>query len=478
MRRFPTDVRPATHASILWKALEGPLSDQSSNWLLNAGSRQITGEELLAASIEGPSVPPGLDSRVRLRVLLMAPNSLELVTVILAALRRGHVPFVLDPSTSAVQAQGLQSQCGIDLVWTPDEVRTLHPDSAARPALHPTTELARFTTGSTRTPACIEYAGTAVLNAGRGWAGAVGLTQRDSIACFAGLHNGLAFNAAFVPALITGARLHLSGSPLPTARHVLDTMRRSEASVLVAPPAVYDVLAGLHDLGGVARPRLAFSSAAPLSPRTASTMWERHGIWVSDYYGLAETGPITCGSRPGDLGQGPLMPHTAARVDDGQLIVRSTSMGTSYLNHPGKLESRITEDGWYRTGDVGKLVEHGLVLGERLGKGINIAGRKISGDAVRDVIMTHAAVRDAHVLSPPNSSRPELVSLVALDPAHQLTASGPPIVNASLRQHCLTHLARHEVPSRFLVVDSVPRNSVGKVRQSDVDALTRNTDHP
>jgi acyl-coenzyme A synthetase/AMP-(fatty) acid ligase len=295
----------------------------------------------------------------------------------------------------------------------------------------------------------------------------------DTVACFAGLHNGLAFNASLLPALLTGACLHLSGTPFPTARHVARVVAGSGATVLVAPPAVYETLAASPRDLGARPPRLAFSSAARLSAGTRRLLQQRDGLAVSDYYGLAETGPVTAGSPPAADGQGPFLPHASGRIEQGELLVRTTSMGTRYLNHPGLFESRLTADGYYRTRDEARLDATGLHLGQRLGKGINIGGRKISPDAVRHVLMRHPAVGDAHVLGHQVGAEPRLVTLVVLSDAGAASGSpggtGPAAdLPARLRAHCAGALAPHEVPSRFHVVDGIPRSGVGKPREHEI----------
>jgi len=461
--RAPFGARPGE----LRKALDDALRTHSERVAVGDLTGSLTYAELDVAASAAAGTVTGR------RIAIRARNSPAYVVALLGVLRAGAVPFLVDPAWSDREFGLVATACGIDAVLHDSEeglVPAVLPVSEA-PELLPDTEICRFSSGSTRTPGCIEFRGTAVLAAARGWTAASGLTAGDRILSFAGLYNGLAFNTSLIPGLLTGASLWLPRG-LPSAGNVARHVEALRPHVLVGFPALYDGLARREvGTGALAEVRVALSSAAKLSESTTRTVSERYGLKIADYYGIAETGPLTFNAEPDPgTGQGRPLPGVDIRLDGTELLVRSGSAGSRYLNYPGEFERRVTGDGYYRTGDEGQLRDGRLTLLGRAGKGINIGGRKVSPDEVAEVLLTHPAVSDCHVLAgrKPNSD-PVLVAVV-------VAANGTGAVE--LRQHCLARLASHKVPEKVLFVGELPRTGAGKPRTAELtvlveEALTR-----
>lgn len=243
-----------------------------------------------------------------------------------------------------------------------------------------------------------------------------------------------------------------------------------EPTVLVAFPAAYDHLAASQlDWMAQSRLRLALSSAARLSLQTSVTLAQR-SIRVADYYGIAETGPLTFNSDPTPGGgQGYPLPGVSLRTEGvkdgiGTLLAKSRSAGTRYLNYPGELEGRFSSDGYYRTTDRGALLPSGeLQLAGRLGNSFNLGGRKFSSEEVENLLTSHPAVAagTAAVVSP-DGGRPFLGAVVVrkyeVDPVE-------------LRRHYLARAASFKVPERIIFVDVLPTNGAGKVQGSKIEQL-------
>ncbi|HST48466.1 class I adenylate-forming enzyme family protein [Jatrophihabitans sp.] len=493
---------PEPAAGLLARELTAALGAPAASFTLSGGNaEQLDAARLLELAGEfgdwlarQPVTGP--------RVLLRARNSPGYVVALIGTLLAGGVPMLLDSSASDPELGELVRACGVDLVLDDrsagpidgarppladngDGRYRMHPvgtassghrativeHRTARPALAPGTELCRFTSGSTRTAACIEFSGAAVLAAARSWSTASELTARDLVLCFAGLYNGLAFNTSLIPSMLAGAGLTVPMG-LPSGGYVRRQLAAVQPTVLVAFPAIYDALVeSATPLDGVGRLRLSLSSAARLSPAVATTLADRDGVRVSDYYGLAETGPVTLDLRPvPGGGQGRPLPHAELVLDtepghERELLVRTPSMGTRYLNYPGGFEERLTTDGFYRSGDEGELRDGRLYLHGRAGKGLNINGRKISPDEVRQVLLSHPAVRDCHVLAVQDEAgQPVLAAL--------LVPYGD-VAPTELRRHCLDRLASYKVPGRILFASSIPRSGSGKPQLQRIEDYLR-----
>lgn len=423
----------------------------------------------------------------RPRIALSVHNTADYPIALLAVLSGGAVPFLFDPQWEETEIAAAVRSCGIDLLVHDRPLPTgvagparplagaLQASAAVgpreRPDLLPSTALCRYTTGSTGFPNCVEFSGAAVIGAATGWITGTGLGADDGILCFAGLANGLAFNTSLVPGLLAGSVLHLAGG-LPTAGHVLRYVREKAPSRLTGFPALYASLlrrtAAAPELAGI---RVAISSGAPLPPDDARALAERYGLSVANYYGIAETGPLTFDPRPDPArGLGAPLPGVEFRIppraragEPAEILVRSPSMGSRYLNAPGVLERRLDEDGFYLTGDEGHLESGLLHLSGRSGKLINIGGRKVDPTEVANVLRTVPGVIDALVLEIARSDGDKALGALVAAPGG-LDAD-------SVRAHCRNLLAPYKVPERLAVVDRIPSSSIGKARLAAARAL-------
>src|SRR5690606_6665258 len=162
-------------------------------------------------------------------------------------------PFLVDPALGAEEITGIVTRCGIDaFVHDRDlpgnvlcgpvthlgglRLSRVQDTGRGRPELLASTEVCRFTSGSTGFPNCIEVCGTAVHNAARAWLSATSLEQGERVLCFAGLFNGLAFNTSLLPSLLAGATLWVP-SGIPSSGHVMRFLRQVEPTRLTGFPA-------------------------------------------------------------------------------------------------------------------------------------------------------------------------------------------------------------------------------------------------
>lgn len=408
------------------------------------------------------------------RVAIYAGNSPTYLIVYIGLIKAGAVPFLMDPALGATEIAKLIGACGIDVFAHDRELPGAPPIEARdefdglllsrvtstgnRPELLAATEVCRFSSGSTGTPNCIEFSGTAVHNAALAWRSASGMEADERLLCFAGLFNGLAFNTSLLPAFLAGASLWLP-SGLPTSGHVMRFLHEVRPTWLTGFPALYESLVRrdvrVPELGEL---RVALSSAAPLKAETAAALREKQDLAVCDYYGIAETGPLTFNPAP-EPGQGKGFPLPGVEfvVHDGVIRVRSTSMGSRYLNTPGGFEQRLDEAGFYVTGDEGHLDDGRLFLRGRTAKVANIGGRKIDTEEVRAALLASGVSEAAVFAAEKHNGDPMLVAVVSGNATEH-----------ELRTSCLERLAVYKVPERIMIVDRVPVTSLGKPR---IDAV-------
>ena len=213
-------------------------------------------------------------------------------------------------------------------------------------------------------------------------------------------------------------------------------------------------------------------------------MAARTGVAGSRSYGLTEHSTVSVGWRDMPLAQraqtdGRLQPGTRVRVVDeferdvptgaeGEILTTGPELFVGYTD--ASLDTQaFTRDGWFRTGDIGRLdASNCLTLTDRKKDIVIRGGENISSREVERVLALHPAVRDAAVVAEPDPRYGERVcAFVVLDPGALLDLA------AVQRHFAAAGIARQKTPERLLVVDELPRTASGKVRKPDLRALLR-----
>jgi oxalate---CoA ligase len=130
-----------------------------------------------------------------------------------------------------------------------------------------------------------------------------------------------------------------------------------------------------------------------------------------------------------------------------------------YDNNPSANEKAFT-NGWFRTGDLGRLDSEGyLFLTGRLKEQINRGGEKISPLEVDVVLLDHPAVAEACAFGIPHDKLGEEVGVVVV------LRPGGTLTETELREFAATRLAAFKVPRRVIIMDTIPKAATGKVQR-------------
>ncbi len=116
------------------------------------------------------------------------------------------------------------------------------------------------------------------------------------------------------------------------------------------------------------RMRFFISGSAPLDPHIGK-WFDTIGIPVLEGYGLTETAAASCVNRPNSYRIGTVgrpVPGTAVAIpDDGEVLIKGPGVMTGYHNRPDATAESLTDDGWFRTGDIGNLEDGYLTITDR-----------------------------------------------------------------------------------------------------------------
>jgi acyl-CoA synthetase (AMP-forming)/AMP-acid ligase II len=142
--------------------------------------------------------------------------------------------------------------------------------------------------------------------------------------------------------------------------------------------------------------------------------------------------------------------------DDGELQVRTPALSAGYADGVD-LADRMTDDGWFRTGDFGRVDEDGFVwIDGRVSDMINRGGLKVFPEEVAEVLRLSPSVLDVAVTAGPDERLGEV-------PVAYVVAAGGRLDVDELTSLCRAHLAPYKVPVAFELVDVIPRNEAGKI---------------
>jgi len=265
-----------------------------------------------------------------------------------------------------------------------------------------------------------------------------------------------------------GAAVVICRQPFPES--FLSLAGRRHGTVFYASPFHYYVLAASPAVPATAlsKARLAVSTAMKLNVETAGLFAAKFGFELAEAYGIIEVGLPCIGagvSRRGCLG--PVLPGYEVCIRDpdqdgiGLIHLRGKGFFDAYVS-PWVLRRDALRDGWFNTGDMGRLDEDNNLF--ILGRGktvINFAGMKVFPDEVEAVLVGHPAVRECLVYG---ETHPIYGQIPCAKVVLRGTVAAPDATE--LRRFCFARLAQHEVPKTFSFVDRLELTASGKLKRT------------
>ncbi|WP_457420547.1 malonate--CoA ligase [Roseateles sp. P5_E7] len=250
--------------------------------------------------------------------------------------------------------------------------------------------------------------------------------------------------------------------------------RLPEATVFMGVPTLYVRLLQEKALD-TKNIRLFISGSAPLLIETWRDWQARTGHLILERYGMSETLMLTsnpCRPEDGDrIGGtvGKALPGVGLRIllDDGDACavdeighvqVRGPNVFSGYWQMPEKTAEEFTADGWFRTGDVGRVDAQGYLTLIGRSKDLIISGGfNVYPAEVEGFLNDLPGVGESAVIGVPHADFGEAVVAV-------ITPLGQPDPEALIRE-LKSRIAGFKVPKRVIVVPELPRNAMGKVQK-------------
>ncbi|GFN32192.1 AMP-binding protein [Paenibacillus xylaniclasticus] len=391
-------------------------------------------------------------------------------------LQQGFIPMLIDATLTQEEIKVIRESYHLGSLITMDSKGVVryelyedeHPDYDPDEFID--VAVCRFSSGTTGKPKCLMFTAEAIMNAAANWAAATGMTAEDKVLCTALFHNGLAFNTSLLSVFMSGACLIIHKNISP--KSIWELVTRHNASVLVAFPVVFDMLNKSHYLNHDHPLRLCVSSSAPLHYNIKQSFEEQTGIKICDYYGIVEAGPATFndGTAPDSLGKPIDGVHIRIVDEDGRevagdevgtLQIKTASMAKGYYNYPSSYASMVTPDGYYQTTDRGFIRNGCLYVVGRNSDMINVAGKKLDPTEVENSILSIEGVEEVAVIGVSNQS------LTSEYPVAFVVCT-PEVTPTAIIHHCQERLAPYKHPQKVILIPSIPRSGVGKVKRREL----------
>jgi acyl-CoA synthetase (AMP-forming)/AMP-acid ligase II len=163
-------------------------------------------------------------------------------------------------------------------------------------------------------------------------------------------------------------------------------------------------------------------------------------------------------------------PNTGERLGancDGEIRIRGGNVMAGYFKDAEATEAAFDDEGFFRTGDMGRLCDEGfLSITGRIKEMLIIGGENVFPREIEDVIRKHPAVLDAAVIGVPDPMRGE-VPLAFVELVEGATAEP-----TEIRQFCRGPLSGFKVPREVRIVVALPRNPTGKIQRRSLSAET------
>jgi malonyl-CoA/methylmalonyl-CoA synthetase len=391
------------------------------------------------------------------RLVICSPSSRALVEPLALAAGVAHV-LDLDAAgqgTLSDQAAGL-----------PDRFETVHRERSDLAAI-------LYTSGTTgRSKGAMISHGNLTSNAltlRNLW----GFTDADVLLHALPIFHVHGLFVALNTALLSGSRILFL--PKFDADQVISLL--PQATAMMGVPTFYTRLLEHPGLTreAVSNLRLFISGSAPLLPDTFATWEQRTGHTILERYGMTETGMNTSNPLNGPRiagAVGPALPGVEVRItgeggavlpagEVGMIEVRGPNVFGGYWRMPEKTREEFRPDGFFITGDIGRIDEQGYVHIVGRAKDLIISGGyNIYPKEIELLIDGLDGVAESAVIGVPHPDFGESVVAVVR------RQSGDMIGADTIIAICRRELANFKVPKRVIFVDELPRNTMGKVQKN------------
>ncbi|MGL5138701.1 MAG: AMP-binding protein [Beijerinckiaceae bacterium] len=254
----------------------------------------------------------------------------------------------------------------------------------------------------------------------------------------------------------------------------IKTLTSSRFTMISGVNTLYNALLNAPGIEGINFGNLQFAVAGGMAMQgpVAKRWKERTGKPIIEGYGLSETSPIatvnplTLEEFSGTIGFP--VPSTDIRIVDaegkdsvpgqpGEILIRGPQVMSGYWQRPDDTAKVMTEDGFFRSGDVGIQLDDGQFrIVDRIKDMILVSGFNVYPNEVEEVVSGHPGVLEVAVIGLPDQHSGEAV-------AAYIVRKDPGLTEEQVKEHCRKGLTGYKSPKTIVFRESLPKTNVGKV---------------
>jgi len=212
--------------------------------------------------------------------------------------------------------------------------------------------------------------------------------------------------------------------------------------------------------------------------RPVAERWkELTGCVISEGYGLSETSPVATANRfDADEFSGTIglpLPSTSIDIRDedgkslalgevGEICIKGPQVMAGYWNRPDETSKVMTEDGFFRSGDMGIMDEAGYTkIVDRKKDMILVSGFNVYPNEIEEFAVSHPEIVEAAAVAVPDEHSGEAVKLFVV-------RKDPNLTEADVKAHCATGLTNYKRPKIVVFKDELPKTNVGKILRREL----------
>jgi len=283
-----------------------------------------------------------------------------------------------------------------------------------------------------------------------------------------------------------GARLGAMNILVPNPRDIpgfIKTLKAYRVNMFPAVNTLFNALANDPEFAKLDFSDLVISNGGGMAVQqaTAERWLEITGCPVVEGYGLSETSPVATSNRldkrefTGTIGLPIPSTDIAIRDDDGadvpfgtagEICIRGPQVMAGYWKRPDETAKVMTQDGFFRSGDVGVMDEQGFVrIVDRKKDMILVSGFNVYPNEIEQVVNLHPGVLECAAIGVPDERSGEAVKLFVI-------RRDPALAEEDIAAYCRENFTAYKRPKTIEFRDELPKSNVGKILRRELRSPT------